>query len=453
MLVAGTCLVSCGGEVTGSGDPGNGSAAPRVSADPSTSSNAPIRTSSSGVGGRSTSCTAFVTTTPSDNKTKVGVFDDVTLEFCSALDPSSVTSLHVELLAPHATVGRKAVVVSYDASKRRVVLHPTLPMTSDATYRVRARGLKTADGGVVDDIALSFHTVRDPLVHSYGPIGGAPQSQVGTLDAEGRVSRMEVFTPGPDGVPGNADDVDTLYGYAYSYSSSSSSTSYTQVLSAAGPDGTFGTSDDIVYDAVGREDSELAPYSAWTARSMGPDGKLGTADDGYINCGRQYYTDDGRPSHMEWFKDAGADGIPFTADDTIMNYTVFDDSTPGHPQVAYYTKPGPDGQWHTADDVMSGAIVETTDDIGRSLLEVHRSLGPDGIWGTADDVTTEVHAYGYDSRGIETSHRAYYNPGPDKTWLTSDDSLWFMGSYGSDLEGNVTSLDMSGVHYVFAPQL
>ena len=66
----------------------------------------------------------------------MGVFDDVTLDFCGALDPATVTNLHVELLAPHATVGRKAVVVSYDAPNRRIVLHPTLPMNADATSNV-----------------------------------------------------------------------------------------------------------------------------------------------------------------------------------------------------------------------------------------------------------------------------------------------------------------------------
>jgi hypothetical protein len=451
-IVVGTCLASCGGEIADIGII-DGRSAP---SDPPPLAPTPTSTpgehdSSRAVASNDagTECAAFVTSAPADKKTKVGVFDDVTLDYCGALDPATVTNLHVELLAPHATVGRKAVVVSYDAPNRRILLHPSLPMDADATYRVRATGLKTARGTPIAGVAFSFHTVRSPMARSYGPIGGAQEGQVSTFDAEGRLSRVLVFAPGPDGVAGTADDVDTRYGYTFVYSS----TGHTEVTSSAGPDGIFDTSDDVVYDIVGREDSEVAPYTAWTARTRGPDGQLGTEDDGYINCGREYFTDDGRPGNVVWFKNAGADGIPFTDDDPIMSYSTVEEMTPGHRRVLWYHEPGPDGKWRTPDDTPDAMLLNTVDEVGRSLLEVHREPGPDGIWQPADGSIYEIHQYSYDSRGLETSYRTFTNPGRDQIWLTPDDLPWNVGTYSYDPAGNVTALDSGGIHSAFAPQL
>ncbi len=87
--------------------------------------------------------------------------------------------------------------------------------------------------------------------------------------------------------------------------------------------------------------------------------------------------------------DFGADGLPFTADDTTNNL----DST------------------YRFDGQFLGAVGAD-------------GVGPDGTPFTADDDITERLVREADEHGNEVRYSSYSGPGPDGTWLTDDDVLW-----------------------------
>lgn len=135
----------------------------------------------------------------------------------------------------------------------------------------------------------------------------------------------------------------------------------------------------------------------------------------------------------------GVDGLPDTADDYIIAYTVL----PSGFQGAQYSfsHPGEDGIWFTEGDIAgpafnnkvvyfpAGSMLEYEGASEGALLVIPcLDVGQDGIAFTADDSATGCSAGGYqiiiiDGQGNRGQVVSYNNPGPDALWFTADDKV------------------------------
>lgn len=142
---------------------------------------------------------------------------------------------------------------------------------------------------------------------------------------------------------------------------------------------------------------------------------------------------------VSWRSDSdnplGADQIPFTADDAVVEYTQFEDVPVNvEPQTATdvrstatYVDAGADGLWFTSDDVPREYTVSLeNDDLESSWSRRDLTYGGPGVdtaWFTGDD---ELQRYrqvdGHRSVG-ETMEFSVSAPGDDGLWLTADDPL------------------------------
>ncbi|CAA0122738.1 Uncharacterised protein [Halioglobus japonicus] len=271
---------------------------------------------------------------------------------------------------------------------------------------------------------------------------------------------------GPDGVWLSGDE--TLYSYAYTNFDEKGRRTLNAQMDSAGIDGLWFTADDQStssysywkrdYDEQGRGtmlqdyNSELSPTSPAFSEEHLEKYTVYNAD--FSNSVTVY-----RDAYGASF---GADGIPFTADDSIAwPYTVYTDT--GYEQ---YGQPGPDGMWFTGDDVRSGYVVKQYDGNRKVMEQVFGAndevlsyseatelstnsyrtdfyniddngdpvLGGYNIvqegnygyprtttWYSLADEITNIDYAEYDSRGNITRESAAYTPGNDGLWGTSDD--------------------------------
>src|SRR5262249_2585953 len=100
---------------------------------------------------------AIVSTSPADGDKHVSVLVAPTITLSGPFDPASVTTLDVQLLAPHATVPVQAQV-SGDANTLRITLQPAAPLDYAGLHRLRISSLKAADGSPIPDLTVQFTT-------------------------------------------------------------------------------------------------------------------------------------------------------------------------------------------------------------------------------------------------------------------------------------------------------
>lgn len=207
-----------------------------------------------------------------------------------------------------------------------------------------------------------------------------------------------------------------------------------RVTYEAGPDGRFGTADDVV-TGYNRTTFQAGGDSAQDAWFYGPgadgsDTKWFTADDvpgGYWNQPGNTYG---------WStRDPGMDGKWFTADDPVTDWEKFGETVDGVAINPMYNAPGPDGRWFTDDDVMYAYNKRFVDEAGSEIQRVtYVGPGEDGKWFTADDVISSdgywkaTYPPGHTSWASWDRQVRYTAPGPDGKWLTADDVV---GSYST----------------------
>jgi hypothetical protein len=365
------------------------------------------------------------TATPAAGAMRIGVFSHVTLDFTGPLDPAAVSSDHVALLAPHATLGTQATV-SYDATQCRITITPAVPLTAGVIYRVRTSDLTSASNDAVADVAYRFSTVGAPWVkqNDYSLQGDITSGGVAVVDGLGReILQQEIGNPGPDGVIGTPDD-HVVYQVAYTYSADGQ----TVTALRPGDDNMFGTPDDVVMTESTTDDSPTASVVHTLHRNSGGD---------ITSLEIARYGADGLPTEVDEYSGVGADGDPFTDDDVYDLYTVVTIVGPGLRKAVQYYDPGPDGVWHTDDDVPSSVSDVVRDASGRFIGNIQHSKGPDGVLNTDDDGRKSASKYDYDATtGLVTSERTMYDPGADGMWLTDDDVTATFARSTYDADGN-----------------
>ena len=188
----------------------------------------------------------------------------------------------------------------------------------------------------------------------------------------------------------------------------------------------------------------------------GADGEPWTDDDD-VYGEDQLLTPDGDQLEQVIFDSAGPDNAPFTADDTISQYTRFEHNERGDELTRIVmTGPGPDGDWFTDDDVASNEKRRSTwvyDDQGRVVCTATREAGSDGEFNTDDD----------DTYGKETTYEVAPQLGDDVfTWADTsingfgadelpctDDDSWSSPNRvrASNADGSVTFFDGLSANY------
>ncbi|MDH5546458.1 MAG: hypothetical protein OEZ43_12760 [Gammaproteobacteria bacterium] len=124
------------------------------------------------------------------------------------------------------------------------------------------------------------------------------------------------------------------------------------------------------------------------------------------------------------FDAPGADGVWFTPDDDVLNYTSFVvANNPLGAQAVVYSTPGADTIWFTADDTVTLYVADVVDATGAAVATAHYNApGLDGVWFTADDDVMSVSADTVLADGSE-QWVLYRGPGPDMDWATLGDNV------------------------------
>jgi hypothetical protein len=288
----------------------------------------------------------------------------------------------------------------------------------------------------------------------------------GTFDAAGKTVRSVYHnSAGPDGTWFTADDP-TDYYTMYTYSDAKD---ITVTYNGVGSDGTWFTADDKVsaYE-ITEFNTNGSKISMINYGSPGSDGRWFTADDVYINYSTFLYDVNGNLTRQARSIGVGPDGIPFTADDqgiqgsesvciscasgVTYEATTYDANNRGLSCVSY-KDPGADGVWFTADDTYSYYLTSLYDPNGR-LIRQARSLGagPDGIPFTADDSVSydisqtstsaatdntvpagssavSYQIFSYNDADILVRYVWYADPGLNGTWFTDDDIIRSYSTY------------------------
>lgn len=125
-------------------------------------------------------------------------------------------------------------------------------------------------------------------------------------------------------------------------------------------------------------------------------------------------------TQINWYNNAGVDGVWQTNDDVLSGYH---DHAPQNPDVNYiiYRGPGVDLNWFTADDDILYYYGPVRDAAGTVVgIGTFTLPGDDNVWFTADDfigwLTTE------NTQQNERLWVMYLGAGPDNDWLTLDDN-------------------------------
>ncbi len=252
---------------------------------------------------------------------------------------------------------------------------------------------------------------------------GAPPGDASTTFQDAAVGpacgawTIRTLAAGPDGVLGNADDVES--GYSVLDFDAQGRVSKESTFSGPGADSKWETADDDVTSVQHLVIVSASEGNALTSTGAGPDGVWGTSDD--VIGARTWFQFDGQGRHVveHDYTSAGADGVWGTSDDVMDRWFHVAYGVGGSLlQELQFVNPGPD------------QIPDTTDDPAASLTTRFHdrgtfadNAGPDGTWGTSDDHIDGRYTYDFASNGAITRATLFTSPGPDGVWGTSDDVI------------------------------
>ncbi|MCC1496662.1 carboxypeptidase-like regulatory domain-containing protein [Alcanivorax sp. 1008] len=279
-----------------------------------------------------------------------------------------------------------------------------------------------------------------------------PGSQIAALFAQlGDAERAKVFAPEPENFLSTVGDIysNSLSYYLDQYSSDLSW--YRSVEMRFGADGEPDTADDFIQAYT------VSPYGpagvSYSFTHPGPDNMWFTEDDvaGEHNSGKTIYFPTSAVLEYEGASegavltilclDTGNDNLAFTADDSpgcTAGYQVtVIDGEGNRGQVVSYDAAGADGLWFTADDRVKNYSLLTYNGTDVSVGSViYNTAGGDGIWFTADD-NVQQHTMTQLGDDFKPRYTATYNArGTDSTWFTADDTVQAWTYYGYDAAGN-----------------
>lgn len=160
---------------------------------------------------------------------------------------------------------------------------------------------------------------------------------------------------------------------------------------------------------------------------VGADGAPFTADDQPgCSLGYQIAVIDGQGNRGEviTYNNAGTDGLWFTADDRVKNYTLLTYNGTGVGiATVVYNGDGADNIWFNSDDdVQLHTLTKLGDDFKPRYTATYNGRGTDNTWFSADDVVQAWTYYGYDANGNNILVATHTNKGGDAIWFTADDS-------------------------------
>ena len=182
---------------------------------------------------------------------------------------------------------------------------------------------------------------------------------------------------------------------------------------------------------------------------VGADGAPFTADDQPgCSLGYQIAVIDGQGNRGQviTYNNAGTDGLWFTADDRVKNYTLLTYNGTGVGiATVVYNGDGADNIWFNSDDdVQLHTLTKLGDDFKPRYTATYNGRGTDNIWFSADDVVQAWTYYGYDANGNNILVATHTNKGGDATWFTADDSATAIISLKDEngypiINGNISS--------------
>ncbi|HSD87005.1 MAG TPA: Ig-like domain-containing protein [Kofleriaceae bacterium] len=324
-------------------------------------------------------------------------------------------------------VGGIEGTVSYVPEERKIVFVPLQPLPFNSQIDVTLDGVKDMGGVAMPPTHLTFDVLTnvDRYWTSYTNNGGTIYQVSNFFVMNGLQTRISTMnSPGPDQVWFTADDV----GGSYAKLRADAQGRLTVLdLFNAGVDGIYGNADDVetgsytfTYDAAGHL-SSLGINSG-----IGPDNMWGTADDIPTGVIGVIWQGD---SFIGWiqYNSPGLDGVWRTSDDrssATNNFTKYQYDMQGHRTRQIDYQPGPDQLNGTADDVTLRYFDLTNDSHGFATQSVRKDKGADNMWFTGDDVTTGYIKYTRDARGLVTETLEYLNAGSagaDTMFMTGDD--------------------------------
>ncbi|MGF1466862.1 MAG: Ig-like domain-containing protein [Sandaracinaceae bacterium] len=237
--------------------------------------------------------------------------------------------------------------------------------------------------------------------------------------------------PGPDGVWGTGDDVLVSY----------NRNTYDQFLEVSvanyrgpGRDGAWLTADDEAqwylvnhFDAADRWTREVS-YGG-----PGGDGLWGTCDDVPDWVELHSYDDDGRPVRHVRYSGPGNNCVWLDDDDEVQAGsfgrqavfpTVYSWTGRTMTRSIDFADAGADGVWFTADDTVA-SYLDLTHNVNRQVTRElrHNDPGEDGLWFTDDDPGSGAWEGTYDADGAAIEGVELIDPGPDGEWFTGDDRV------------------------------
>ncbi|MCK5875554.1 MAG: carboxypeptidase regulatory-like domain-containing protein [Alcanivoracaceae bacterium] len=257
-------------------------------------------------------------------------------------------------------------------------------------------------------------------------------SQYATDQSWLRQIRMSFGADGEANTPDDFVQAYTVYPYGYN------GVAYS--FTHPGPDGMWFSEDDVagehntgkaVYFPTGAvleyEGASEGAILIIPCLNVGSDAVAFTADDSPgCTLGYQIAVIDGEGNRGQLvsYDAAGTDGLWFTADDRVKNYSLLTYNGTGvSVGSVLYNNDGVDNIWFTADDnVQQHTMTLLGDDFKPRYTATYNNRGVDNAWFTADDVVQAWSYYGYDAQGNNILVASHTSKGGDAAWFTADDS-------------------------------
>jgi hypothetical protein len=400
----------------------------------------------------------------------------ISIRFDEALDMASVTTSTVKAkftarptfyeLFPSfvaiENVGRVEGSVTYEAAEHKIVFTPLRPLPFHSQIDVTLDGVKDAAGVAMPVTHLTFDVITNvdrywtyystsatitsasnfyvtnglqtKVLPTNNP--GPDQTWFTTddvpnthgdirSDAQGRMTVVDAFTAGPDGIYNNGDDVEnqsltTMYDATGHVSSMA-------INNGIGPDNVWGTPDDIPLFVIGAtwQGDNFIGWAQFIDKGL--DGVWRTADD-KVSAGttlvKYEYDMQGNKTRQIEFQ-AGADQVPNTADDVTLRYFDLTNDAHGFAIQSVRKDKGADNVWFNGDDVITGYIKYTRDAHGNATETLQylnaSSAGPDTMFMNGDDVASARSTATYNAAGQLTEETPSYQAGGDTVLGTGDD--------------------------------
>lgn len=406
---------------------------------------------------------ALASSTPAEGDALLPGPATLELTFTQPLDESTVSRNSVLVLGngpDEASRGAETTRLTHTAGSATVSIDVLLE--EGWTYRIVLRDIDGMDGTTIDPTVVTFRAqVIAPEEVAVNP--GRTGEERSRYAWDGMNLAEEQLAAGSDGTFGTADDEvtqRTVFEYGADFQ-------YDRVIaySAAGDDDTWGTADDVIaeYDAYERDLNRLLTqvitYNApgddaeWLTEddliesasvitldalgvetiqdripNLGPDGMLGTSDDVIgRRLERRYRSASADLLGEALSRDAGADGVWLTADDSWQAITSFvlGGATGSVERIRTFSDPGADGIPLNADDTQSSYIdLRLTDQLVDDGFDVYVFEGADGMWETDDDLLVAHTEVEHNADGYVIADHEFRMAGPDGMFGTPDDVLF-----------------------------